>query len=141
MNKIFCWILLSALSLSASAADVEPRTLELIRGKQVEIALDFVPEVQTGGSDAVTVKYIPAKKKLVVSALNYGTERVVLRDAATVRDILDIQVRPANWALFRKILQEAPNIRFDVGEGKLLLSGKCGDAATVERIRRIKARS
>ena len=139
MNKVFCWILLSALSLSAVAADVKPRTLELIRGKQIEIALDFVPEIQTGGSDAVTVKYIPSKKKLVVSALSYGTERVVLRDAATVRDILDIQVRPVNWTLFRKILQDAPNIRFDVGEGKLLLSGKCGGSATVERIRRIMA--
>lgn len=79
MNKVFCWILLSALSLSVVAADVKPRTLELIRGKQIEIALDFVPEIQTGGSDAVTVKYIPSKKKLVVSALSYGTERVVLQ--------------------------------------------------------------
>ena len=64
MNKVFCWILLSALSLSAVAADVKTeKLLELIRGKQIEIALDFVPEIQTGGSDAVTVKYIPVQKE------------------------------------------------------------------------------
>ncbi|MEI3003375.1 MAG: hypothetical protein V8T87_01950 [Victivallales bacterium] len=62
MNKVFCWILLSALSLSVVAADVKPRTLELIRGKQIEIALDFVPEIQTGGSDAVTVNIYRPKR-------------------------------------------------------------------------------
>ena len=140
MNKFFRVVLLLVFAVcTIVAAEVEPRTLELIRGKQIELPLDFVPEIQTGGSDAVAVKYVPAKKTLIISALSYGSERVVLRDDATVRDILDIQVHPVNWALFRKILQDAPNIRFYVGEGKLLLSGKCGDAATVERIRRIMA--
>lgn len=137
-HKFFCWILLALLPVAA-AAEVQPETLDLTRGKQIEIPLDFLPVIQRGGGNAVAVKYIPSQKKLFVSALGYGSERVVLRDDATVRKILDIQVLPLNWTLFRKILREAPGIRLETGDGKLLLSGKCGDAATVERIRRIMA--
>ncbi len=138
MNKLVLTLAAVFLALCA-VAEVTPKALELTKGKVVEKPMDFVPEIRTGGSDAVTVKYNQTGKKLIIIAQNYGTERIVIRDSVAVREILDINVRPVNWELFRKILRETPNIRIDSGEGKLLVSGKCTDAASVDRVRRLIA--
>jgi Flp pilus assembly secretin CpaC len=139
MNKLLSGAaLLFTAILSVTAADAVMENIELIQGTETFISCTEIPHVQALGASALNVQYIPQKKSLVLSGIHFGSTQLIISDSNNrVLRRLDVKVYPKEWKLYRKILQNTPNIRLELGDSKLILSGLCSDADSVEKVRRI----
>ncbi len=124
-----------AAVLGVSAAPI--RELELQPNKNVTINLGYNAEIRHDNSGAVGITYAPLSQAVTFYGLKFGEARInCLRDGSVVEQFL-VKVTPVNFSIYRRMLQEHPRLRLEVGDGKVLICGPVSTPLEVETVKKM----